>query len=65
MSANPTRRINLGPSDRVVSADLIATAITCIADFVGHAQARAIQQDEQITVDEARKVMALLAGDET
>lgn len=68
---NATRRINLHPTDRVVSADLLATAITCIADLIGHIEGsgrnggRVMQSDERISVDCARKVMRLLIGDET
>lgn len=60
-----TRRIYLGPTERVVSADLLATAITCIADLIGHIDRRLMQHEEGITVEVARKVMGLLAGDET
>lgn len=68
---NATRRINLGPTDRLISADMLATAIACIADLVGHIQGdgrnggRVMQQDERLTVERARELMTLLAGDVT
>lgn len=66
-----TRRVNLAPTERVVSADLLATAVTCIADLLGHIEGigrnggRVMQSDERISVDCARKVMRLLIGDDT
>lgn len=60
---NATRRINLHPTDRVVSADLLATAITCIADLIGHIDRRVMQHEERITVEVARQVMGMLSGD--
>lgn len=66
-----TRRIYLGPTERVVSADLLATAITCIADLMGHIEGtgrnggRVMQFDERITIESARKVIKLLIGDDS
>lgn len=60
-----TRRIDLQPTQRVVSADLLATAVTCIADLIGHIDQRVMQQEERITVDVAKQVMRQLAGDVT
>lgn len=36
-----SRKVTVGPNDRVVTADLLATAITCIAYLVGHIEGAA------------------------
>lgn len=75
-----SRKVTVGPNDRVVTAELLATAITCIADLVGQIEGagktggRVMQFEERIAVDVAKQVkemlrdakqtMNLLMGDE-
>lgn len=58
-----SRKVTIGIDEVVVKVDLLATAISCIADLVSHIQGRIMQQDERIAVDVAKQVMTALMGE--
>lgn len=58
-----SRKVTIAIDEVVVKVDLLATAISCIADLVGHIQGRIMQQEERIAVDVAKQVMTALMGE--